>query len=153
MAGLAPAEDELYGAWAEPVTHPCRWNADGRYAVDDEGRLVASPEDSWSFVFTDSTLGTESGPTSGVCEEGDPWTWEVQLLDGGVLLGRITEDGCYCILGERVLFRVSPSVGVSAMMRPMCLRRSSRRHISIAIRCACQCTPKHTEKPLWVPGT
>jgi hypothetical protein len=54
----------------------------------------------------------ESGAASRTCDEGDPWTWEVQLLDEDILLGRITEDGCLNDLGERVLFRISPSVGV-----------------------------------------
>ena len=112
--GRVPTEEELYGIWWLPDKHLFRWNADGSYAVDDDGRLVAiNPDDTGTFVLSGSTLMMESGPTSALCTEGDPWTVEVQLLDDSILFGRDTEVGCAGFpLVEMVLFRVSPGVGV-----------------------------------------
>jgi hypothetical protein len=107
-----PTEDELYGIWWLPSKHIFRWNADGSYAIDDKGRLTASPDDIGTFVLTDATLTMESGADTRFCEEGDLETWEVQLLDDGTLFGRVTENTCTSSLAELHLFRVSPSVGV-----------------------------------------
>ena len=107
-----PTEDELYGIWWLPSWHIFRWNADGSYAIDDDARLMSSADDIGTFVLRGSTLTMESGADTRFCEEGDVETWEVQLLDDGILFGRPTESTCTSSLAELHLFRVSPSVGV-----------------------------------------
>ena len=112
VAARVPTEEELYGIWWKPDNSLFRWNADGSYAVDDEGHLVSSPEDIGTFALTDATLTMESGPDATFCTDGDLGTSEVQLLDEGILFLRATEaTGCFGVR-DWVVFRVSPSVGV-----------------------------------------
>jgi hypothetical protein len=85
VAGRVPTDEELHGIWWLPDNHLFRWNADGSYAIDDEGHLEASPEDVGTFVLTDSTLTMESGPDATFCTEGELGRWEVQHLDEGIL--------------------------------------------------------------------
>ena len=117
VAGRVPTDEELHGIWWLPDNHLFRWNADGSYAIDDEGHLVASPEDVGTFVLTDSTLTMESGPDATFCTEGELGRWEVQHLDEGAFSSGRPRPPVVSVSGTGSSFGYRPVLVWNAMMR------------------------------------
>lgn len=109
LDGPAPTAEDLDGTWSlDDGDHMLRFDADdGTYAIDDTGNLDSDPDDTGSYSLSGSTL-TFVTEDSRVCDPGQRWVWEVELLEDGHMHGVVTLDECLDNDADWTWTRVSP---------------------------------------------
>lgn len=99
--GERPATaSDLVGVWGRVAgTHKALFNADGSFAIDQDGLIYATPAAEGTYELDEGTI-TFTSAGSDVCQEGDLWAWEASILDDGRLRTVVVDDGQgYCHIG------------------------------------------------------
>jgi hypothetical protein len=111
--GWAPMATDVNGIWLQ-VEDPgalgllVRFNYDGTFAMDDAGDLTTSPAATGTFELDGHSI-TFTSEGSDLCTDGDSWTWQASLSEGGSL--HIVEAADPCRTSHSTnwtLVRISP---------------------------------------------